>query len=110
MTKLEVIESPKGYFTLQGDLNRNTIAKSGALAILDPSNQSNQSNQNNSSDDAFTLDMSGVSNSDTAGLAWLMNFLKDNQQQNVHFELKNIPERLRKLAKISDVDSFLSVQ
>jgi phospholipid transport system transporter-binding protein len=107
VTKLEVIESPKGYFTLQGDLNRNTIAKSDALATLDPSNQSNQ---NNSSEDASTLDMSGVSNSDTAGLAWLMNFLKDNQQQNVHFELKNIPERLRKLAKISDVDSFLSVQ
>jgi phospholipid transport system transporter-binding protein len=104
VTKLEVIESPKGYFTLQGDLNRNTIAKSDALAILE------RSNQNNSCDDASTLDMSGVSNSDTAGLAWLMNFLKDNQQQNVHFELKNIPERLRKLAKISDVDSFLSVQ
>jgi len=104
VTKLEVIESPKGYFTLQGDLNRNTIAKSDALVTLE------QSNQNNSSDDASILDMSGVSNSDTAGLAWLMNFLKGNQQQKVHFELKNIPERLRKLAKISDVDSFLSVQ
>jgi phospholipid transport system transporter-binding protein len=104
VTKLEVMESPKGYFTLQGDLNRNTIPKSGALATLD------RSNQNNSGDDAFTLDMLGVSNSDTAGLAWLMNFLKNNQQQHIHFELKNIPERLRKLAKISDVDSFLSVQ
>ena len=107
MTKLDVIESPKGYFTLQGDLNRNTIAKSDALVTL---GQNIQSNQNNSSVHAFTLDMLGVSNSDTAGLAWLMNFLKDNQQQNVHFELKNIPKSLRKLAKISDVDSFLSVQ
>jgi phospholipid transport system transporter-binding protein len=58
----------------------------------------------------LTLDMSGVSNSDTAGLAWLMNFLKGNQLQSVHFELKGIPESLIKLAKISDVDSFLSVQ
>jgi phospholipid transport system transporter-binding protein len=54
--------------------------------------------------------MSGVSHSDTAGLAWLMNFLKGNQQQNVHFELKNIPESMINLAKISDVDGFLSVQ
>jgi phospholipid transport system transporter-binding protein len=104
VTKLEVTESPKGYYTLQGELNRNTIAKSGALATLE------QCNQNSSSDDVFTLDMSAVSHSDTAGLAWLMNFLKGNQQQNVHFELKNIPESLIKLAKISDVDSFLSVQ
>ena len=104
MTKLKVVESPKGYFTLQGELNRNTIAKSDALATLE------KNNQNDSSGDVATLDMSGVSHSDTAGLAWLMNFLKGNQQQKVHFELKNIPDSLIKLAKISDVDSFLSVQ
>jgi len=104
VTKLELIESPKGYYSLQGDLNRNTIAKSDALAKL------TQSNPNNSIEDVCTLDMSGVSHSDTAGLAWLMNFLKDNQQQNVNFVLKNIPKSLIKLAKISDVDSFLSVQ
>jgi phospholipid transport system transporter-binding protein len=107
MTELDVIESPKGYFTLQGDLNRNTIAKSDALATLE---QSIKSNQNNSSDHVLTLDMLGVSNSDTAGLAWLMNFLKDNRKQCAHLKLKNIPESLIKLAKISDVDSFLSVQ
>ena len=99
MTKLQVIESPTGYFTLKGELNRNTIPKSAALTTLEQSKLGNS-----------TLDMSGVSNSDTAGLAWLMNFLKGNQQQNVHFEIKCIPESLIKLAKISDVDSFLSVQ
>jgi phospholipid transport system transporter-binding protein len=101
VTKLQVIESPTGYFTLKGELNRNTIPKSAALATLE---------QMQSKQGTLTLDMSGVSNSDTAGLAWLMNFLKGNQQQNAHFELKGIPESLIKLAKISDVDSFLSVQ
>lgn len=104
MTILKVIESPKGYYTLQGELNRNTIPKSDALATLEPSHQ------NNASENISTLDMSGVSHSDTAGLAWLMNFLKGNQQQNVNFKLKNIPESLINLAKISDVDGFLSVQ
>jgi phospholipid transport system transporter-binding protein len=104
VTKLQVIESPKGYYALQGELNRNTIAKSDALATLE------HSNQKSVNADVSTLDMSGVSHSDTAGLAWLMNFLKDKQLQNVQFELKNIPESLIKLAKISDVDSFLSVQ
>ena len=104
MTKLEVIESSRGYYILQGELNRNNIAKSAALATLKKHDISQASN------DVSILDMSGVSHSDTAGLAWLMNFLKDSQQQNLHFELKNIPESLIKLAKISDVDSFLSVQ
>ncbi|MBL4631718.1 MAG: STAS domain-containing protein [Paraglaciecola sp.] len=100
MTKLVVIESPKGYYSLQGDLNRNTIAQSDALALL----------ENTCNEDVATLDMSGVKHSDTSALAWLLNFLKDNQQQNIRFELKNIPKSLIKLAKISDVDSFLSVQ
>ena len=104
MTRLEVVESPKGYYILQGELSRNTIAKSIALTTL------KKHDQNMASGDVSFLDMSGVSHSDTAGLAWLMNFLKDNQQQNVHFKLKNIPESLIKLAKISDVDGFLSVQ
>jgi phospholipid transport system transporter-binding protein len=107
VTELGMIELPEGYYTLQGELNCNTIAKSDALARL---KQSIQNNQENSSNSVSTLDLSGVSHSDTAGLAWLMNFLKDNQQQNVQFELKNIPENLIKLAKISDVDGFLSVQ
>jgi phospholipid transport system transporter-binding protein len=97
-------ESPEGYYTLKGEFNRNTIAKSEVLASLE------KSNLNNSGEGVFTLDMSGVSHSDTAGLAWLMNFLKDSQQHNIHFEIKNIPESLIKLAKISDVDCFLSVQ
>lgn len=104
MIKLQVIESPKGYYTLQGELNRNTIAKSDALATLE------KYNKKNAKDDVPTLDMSGLSHSDTAGLAWLMNFLKFNQQQNVQFHLRNIPQSLIKLAKISDVDGFLSVQ
>jgi phospholipid transport system transporter-binding protein len=104
VTRLEIIESPKGYYSIQGEFNRNTIAKSDALDRL------KKSNQGTLVDDAFTLDMSGVCHSDTAGLAWLMNFLKYNQQQNIQFTLKNIPESLINLAKISDVDSFLSVQ
>lgn len=104
MTKLEVIESPKFYYMLQGELNRNTIVKSKALATLE------LINKKDSSADVYTLDMSGVSNSDTAALAWLMNLLKGNQQQKLQWVLKNIPESLINLAKISDVDGFLSVQ
>lgn len=104
MTKLEVIESPKFYYMLQGELNRNTIVKSKALATLE------LINKKDSSTDVYTLDMSGVSNSDTAALAWLMNLLKGNQQQKLQWVLKNIPESLINLAKISDVDGFLSVQ
>lgn len=104
MAELKVVESAKHYYQLVGELNRNTVAKSEALVVLDLLNQPSAAGQ------VATLDMLGVTHSDTAGLAWLMNFLKRNHQQNIQFDLKNIPESLINLAKISDVDSFLSVQ
>jgi phospholipid transport system transporter-binding protein len=54
--------------------------------------------------------MSGISHADTAGLAWLINLLKQSRHQNIRFVLKNVPTSLINLAKISDVEGFLSVQ
>lgn len=105
MAELKVLESSKGYYQLQGDLNRNTIAHSDALATIEQSSRTNNAQGN-----IMTIDMATVTHADTAGLAWLMNLLKDCRQQNKQCELKNIPASLIKLAKISDVDSFLSVQ
>ena len=105
MTELKVLELPKGYYQLQGELNRNTIAQSDALTLIEQSSRSNTADGK-----ITTLDMAAVTHADTAGLAWLMNLLKDSKQQNKQCELKNIPESLIKLAKISDVDGFLSVQ
>lgn len=103
MSDLTLVESSKGVYRLQGKLNRNTIPKSDALAGLEAGKFTTDGQVN-------TLDMSGVTDTDTAALAWLMNFLKSNQKQNIRFELINTPLSLVKLAKISDVDSFLSVQ
>lgn len=103
MTKLTVTEAPKGHFSLQGELNRHTIPESESLIAI----QGKVSAKNS---EKSILDMAGVSHADTAGLAWLMNLLKDSREKNIEVELKNIPETLINLAKISDVDGFLSVQ
>lgn len=104
MAELAVTESSAGNYLLEGALNRTTVAKSDAVVVL----QNSQKNSNQNS--IVTIDMQGVTHADTAGLAWIMNFLKSTQQQNISCELRNIPESLIKLAKISDVDGFLSVQ
>lgn len=46
---------------------------------------------------------------DSAGLAWLMNALRDAKSQGIEVHLYNVPPKLLKLAKISDLDSLLSV-
>ena len=45
-----------------------------------------------------------------AGLAWLINAVRDAKQNGVSMSLYKMPEKLRKLAKISDADSFLPVE
>lgn len=105
MTELNVVEQDKGHFVLKGDLNRDTVPLC-KQHILNELSQFSQSSVNASA----ILDMSGVAHADTAGLAWLINLLKDCKQQNILLLLQNIPETLVNLAKISDVDSFLSVQ
>lgn len=96
MNKLSIVESPKGHFTLEGDLNRNTIPNAPSLNI--------------SATSELLLDMTQVKHTDTAGLAWLMNLLKQARSQGLKCELKGLPKTLVNLAKISDVDGFLSVQ
>jgi phospholipid transport system transporter-binding protein len=98
---LSVVEAPTGYFSLKGDLNRNTIPSVSKMFSV-------KSNKNQIQD--IVLDMSAVKHTDTAGLAWLMNILKDTRQLGIKCDLKDIPKTLVNLAKISDVDSFLSVQ
>ncbi len=44
---------------------------------------------------------------DSAGLAWILNALRDAKQVGLEVNLQNIPPKLLKLAKISDVDVLL---
>lgn len=98
MSELLLTEISPGQFSLQGELNRHTIPKFNGLKSVQQS------------DADITLNMAAVSHVDTAGLAWLINVLKDTRRRNVPVQLKDVPQTLLNLAKISDVDSFLSVQ
>lgn len=46
---------------------------------------------------------------DSAGLAWLLNAVRDATFHGIAISLQNVPTKLLKLAKISDVDIFLPV-
>jgi phospholipid transport system transporter-binding protein len=56
------------------------------------------------------LDMQHISHVDTAGLAWLINLMRDCLTENVRFSITNAPQTLINLAKISDVEVLLPLQ
>jgi len=57
-----------------------------------------------------SFDLTKAQRVDSAGLAWLINAIRDGKRQGISVTLVNLPEKPLQLAKISDVDGFLSVE
>ena len=103
MSNVNVTATKNGVFLLSGELNRDTVTyfwPNCSQELLAASHNS----------DALVLDLADVKDSDTAGLAWLLNLMRDSKKQNISFTVKNLPDTISKLAKISDVDGFLPLQ
>jgi phospholipid transport system transporter-binding protein len=99
---VNVTQPVPGRFLLTGELNRNTVNRSWPKSISDLLASAKRQTP--------VIDLAGISHADTAGLAWLLNLLRDAKKQNITFKLKNVPETIINLAKISDVNGFLPVQ
>lgn len=95
-------EQGKGHFLIKGDLNRHTVPSCDASI--------QQRLVTGAVAQKIKIELSGLEHVDTAGLAWLINLLRVFKQSNIQWQLQNIPETMTNLAKISDVDSILSVQ
>ena len=51
-----------------------------------------------------TVDLGGVTNSDSAGLALLIEWIKHARTKRLQIRFRNIPEQLINLAKLSGLD------
>lgn len=102
MQKLTVNQTTPGVFLLSGELNRNNVSDCWPNRI--------QAIKQAVEKQPVIVDLGGLTHADTAGLAWLINLLRDCQTLQMPFNLRNVPQTLINLAKISDVDGFLPLQ
>lgn len=94
MSALVILEQSAGVFQVQGDLTFATIDKQIVKSFSFLKSAS-----------SITIDLSKVSNTDSAGLALMIEWIKISRQYNTTLNFKNIPEQLRKLAKLSGFDT-----
>ena len=94
----------KGNIIVHGHLYRDTLS-TNFWQGLSSSERSALINAKQSA-----IDLSDVERADSAGLAWLINAVRDAKQNGVSITLLNMPEKLHKLAKLSSADSFLPVK
>ncbi len=98
MNKLTIVNEGQGNFIVDGDLTFFTIDKKtlNSFAFLISGKQ-------------VTLDLGGVGNSDSAGLALMIEWIKYARTKRVQLRFRNIPSQLLNLAKLSGLDKLNNI-
>lgn len=95
MNKLSIIKEKPGYFIVDGDLtfsamDKKTVTSFGFLA----------------GHKEITIDLGGVGNADSAGLALMLEWIKVSRSKKISLRFRNIPQQLLNLAKLSGIDKL----
>lgn len=96
--------SEKSVVSIHGHLDRDTLSDNW-WALLSKAQRQQLSKAQSS-----IFDLADVERVDSAGLAWLINAIRDAKAHNIAVTLTDVPDKLMKLAKISDVDRLLPVK
>ncbi|WP_333875864.1 STAS domain-containing protein [Methylobacter sp.] len=93
MSRLNIIKQGPRHFVIDGDLTFATIDKQSlkSFSFLRAASE-------------VTVDLSRVANTDSAGLALMIEWIKYARHNRTQLNFKNIPEQLLNLAKLSGFD------
>lgn len=86
-----------GQYLLTGDLNRDTVPKLW---------QSIQTSQLAS--EQVEVSLESVTRIDSAGMVMLIHLIENAKKQNCHIMLSFVPEQLRTLFQLSNVDELIA--
>lgn len=96
MAQAMLTSSDNNQFALSGNLNFDTV-----------SDLLKQGESRFSSVASIQIDLSAVTHVDSAGLALLLEWLRYGKHHNKPVRYQNLPEQLRSLAAISEVETLL---
>ncbi|PKM13409.1 MAG: anti-anti-sigma factor [Gammaproteobacteria bacterium HGW-Gammaproteobacteria-3] len=93
MSTVSVTDRGGGVFAVSGDLTFTGIDKKiiKSLTFLTSANP-------------LTLDLSQVGNTDSAGLALVIEWIKYTRERQIELKLRKLPKQLLTLAKLSGLD------
>ena len=93
MSHAQISKLDPHHFQVEGELNLVTVPKLlQSISSLMPD-----------VGDAVQIDLAGVTRSDSAGLALLVEWLRLAEKQGISLQFHNLPHQLREIARISDL-------
>ena len=97
MTDSQISQQDAQHFSVEGELNMVTVpALLQAMASQFPAT-GNEAH----------IDLAGVTRSDSAGLALLVEWLRLAKTRNIRLHFHNLPSQLRDIARVSDLLTLL---
>lgn len=91
-------ETESSHFVIRGELSFTTVmdlSRSSASLLW--------------RDAAVTLDLAGVTRTDSAGLALLVEWMRIAHRKGKSIQFRNIPEQMMAVAQVAGLDSLLPV-
>ena len=97
MSATRLVQQGEGRYAVQGDLSFDTVT--GLLS---------ESRSLFAGESSIELDLSGVTYADSAGLALLIEWLRQARLQGRQLHYQSLPSQLQALANVSEVTGLLS--
>ena len=94
MSRLNIVDKGAGHYLIDGDLTFATIDKQTvkSMAFLAAPKE-------------ITIDLGKVANTDSAGLALMIELIKYSRAKRTQLRFSNVPKQLLSLAKLSGFDT-----
>ena len=100
MTSVEQLSA--GNIAVNGELTFETVPDLIAnYPAIDSGNHSGE---------ALTVDLSGVSKADSAGLALLVEWIGQARKDQISFSFANVPQQILAMAELCDLDEVLPLE
>ena len=97
----KITEQSQGVFAIEGELNMQTVPDvSRQLLALLPTTEGEK----------FTLDLTSVTRSDSAGVALLVEVMQQAKMTKLELSFSNLPLQMKDIAGISGLLDILPIQ
>jgi len=97
MSKTTITQQADGLFQIKGELNANTVPGlwRAASELVKGASQD------------LVFDLQAVTRSDSAGLALLIEWMRQAQEKNLQIQFRNLPAQMWAIAKVSDLENVI---
>jgi phospholipid transport system transporter-binding protein len=111
MNEARIEVAADGSIAIIGELNHQNVPVllKKSISIIFNNDRDRSSNQSSDQSRDLAIDLNAVSRSDSAGVALLIEWMRQAKKNSKTIRFNNIPEQMHEIAMVSGVDKMLAI-